>query len=214
MRSLGLLAAKFIAKYAIASPDDPDMSFGIPINAEKTRILKDKLILVYEKLTDGITQLPAFIKINKEMKGHPALETLNTLITNYVDYIESHNLKEDFGFSVKIIHELNGLRNNIKGMPREKIFELENAIKSVQDTIWEEGKRILNIHDLRGTLLNFPEDVRNKVDELVPTWDFGPGKNPAYKKIKIRQYETPADVMKRLMRENEQEEKASRKKGK
>jgi hypothetical protein len=212
MRNLGLLAAKFIAKYAIS--DEPDMSFGVPINAEKTRILKDKLIAVYEKLTDGITKLPPFIKINKEMKGNAVLEELNRLITNYVSYIENHNLKEDFGFSMKIIHELNRLRNNIKGMSREKIFELENAIKSVQDTIWEEGKRILNIHDLRGTLLDFPEDVRNKVDELVPTWDFGPGKNPAYKKIKIRQYETPTDLMKRLMRENEQEEKTSKKKGK
>lgn len=212
MKSIAL-ARYFSAKYAENEDMAPDTSLGVPINAAKANLLKEKLILIYGKLTTGITKLPAFVQINKEMHGNPQLVELNILMTHFVKYIATHSLKDCFGYSIKLIDQLNKVRNEIRGMPREKIFELENAIKSVQDNIWEEGKRILNIHNLRGMLLDFPDDVRSKVNELVPTWDFGPGKNPAYKKVKVRQYETPQDVMKRLMRENEQEE-AAKKKGK
>lgn len=212
MKSIGL-ARYFSAKYAGNEDMTPDTSLGAPVNAAKAQLLKERLILIYGKLTSGITKLPAFVQINKEMQGNQQLVELNILMTHFVKYVSGHSLKDCFGYSVKLIDQLNKVRNEVKGMPREKIFELENAIKSIQDNIWEESKRILNLHNLRGVLLDFPEDVRSKVNELVPTWDFGPGKNPAYKKINVRKYETPRDVMKRLMRENEQEE-AAKKKGK
>ncbi len=193
------------------SPIEGDSSLGAFINPDKVRVLKEKLSEAYDKLTVGITTLPAFIKINKELAGNPYLVELNELIEDFAEFVASNNLKECFTYTVRLIDALNELRDNIKNMPREKIFELENVIKSLQDTIWKEGKRILNIHDLRGLKLEFPEDVQDKFDKIVPTWDYGPGKNPAYSKIKLHRQEKPKDIIKRLMEENRKEELNKRK---
>lgn len=200
MRLIGL-ARYFSAKYAGNDEMESDISFGVPINAAKTRILKDKLIAIYGKLIGSIVAWPAFAKLEQELKGNAQLQEFKVTMGKFAEFIENNSLKESFGYNVKLIHELNKLRDGFQGIPRDKLFELESTIKSVQDAIWKESKRILNIHDLKGVFLDFPEDVRSKVKDLVPTWDYGPGKSPAYNKIKRRQYETPSDLIKRLMRE-------------
>lgn len=198
-----------IAKYKYASnykniEGEPDTSFGVPINAAKARILKDKLILVYDKINDSITKLPEFKRINFELKDEFYLTVFNDLINNYVANIENLSLKDAFSYSIKMIESLNQLRNAlITGkVEREKMIDLDFAIKSIQDTIWKESKRILNLHDLKGLMLSFPE-LKSKINTIVPTWDYGPGKNPAAGRIKQHKRETVKQLMKRLQSEDD-----------
>jgi hypothetical protein len=101
-----ILAAYFQAKYA----QQEDTSFGEPISAEKTRILKDKLILTYDKLAQGITLLPAFQELNTKLAGNPMLEEFNRLIINLVNYVETRDLKSVFNYTTKLIETLNVLK--------------------------------------------------------------------------------------------------------
>ena len=203
---IGVLAAYFAAKYANENLT-ADTSFGVPINASKTRILKDKLILIYDKLAKDITNLPEFKKLNQELEDNLYWQEFNRLIINFVNYIELHSLKEDFSYSIKLIEVLNTLRNSLipSGMERSQIIALDYAIKGVQDTVWKESKRILNIHDLKSLILHFPE-LKDILGKVVPTWDYGPGKNPAKRPIRQRRQHV-ADLIKRLEKENEEENK-------
>lgn len=189
--------------------DIPDTSFGVAINAEKTRILKDKLIAVYDKINKDITKLPAFKQMNEELKGDLHLIAFNDAINDLVVTIEHSNLKDGFSFSVKMIHLLNQLRRDLRfrDISKDKKIQLDYAIKNVQDTIWEESKRILNIHDLRGLELEFPE-LKGLLGKIVPTWDYGPGKSIVQKPIGQRyRQESPKNIMKRLEQELEEEKK-------
>lgn len=154
MSGLIRLAAYFKAKYA----QKEDTSFGSPISAGKTRVLKSV-----------------------------------------------------FNYTTKLIDTLNTLKNAIVGekISREELLLLDAAIKNVQDHIWEESKRILNIHDLRGILLDFPQLEGILEKPPVPTWDFGPGKSPASKSIR-RRWDRAKDLMKRLEQENSKEEEAAK----
>lgn len=199
-----LLSAYLLAKYGQISSyknieGEPDTSFGVAINAAKTRILKDKLILVYDKINKDITQLPAFKQINEELSDEFYFNVFLDLINNFVVNIEDNSLKDAFSYSVRMIEALNQLRNALikNKMEREKMIDLDTAIRSVQDTIWKESKRILNIHDLKGLILSFPE-LKDKINAIVPTWDYGPGKNPAAGKIRQRRRETVKDLIKRI----------------
>ncbi len=189
--------------------DMPDTSFGIPINAEKTRILKDKLITVYDKINKDITKLPAFQQMNEELKDDLHLVAFNDAINDLVVTIEHSTLKDGFSFSVKMIHLLNQLRRDLRfrQISKEKKIQLDYAIKNVQDTIWEESKRILNIHDLRGLELEFPE-LKGLLGKVVPSWDYGPGKNITMKPLGQRyRQESPKNIMQRLEQELEEEKK-------
>lgn len=202
---VGILAAYFLSKYSENEDLEADISFGAPISAEKTRILKDKLILVYDKLSKDITQLPTFQKINTVLSNNSFWQEFNRLIINLVNYIEYNNLKNCFNYTTKLIDELNKLRNDLisSGMKREDVLKLDLAIRDIQNTIWKESKRILNIHDLKGLELNFPE-LKGILGKVVPTWDFGPGKNPAKSRIRQRRQHI-ADLIKRLEKENKEE---------
>jgi len=186
-----------------------DNSFGKPISAEKTRILKDKLILTYDKVHAGVTQLPMYQELNAELGFDPNWKSFQNLINNLAANVEFMTLKEGFSLSTRLIEELNKLRNNlvIKGVERSKMLKMDEAIKHIQDYIWKESKRILNLHDLKGIFIDAPE-LKGIVDTVVPTWDYGPGKNPTsgllHKKPKR---ETAGKMMKRLMEENENEKK-------
>lgn len=200
------LSEYLFIKYA--SEEKPDMSFGKPITPEKTRILKDKIILVYDKLNEDITRLPEFIELNEELRGDPYLAAFNNLINNLVVNIEEMTLKDGFNYAIKMIDALNRLRMGIRKsrvIEKEKIIQLDAAIHNIQDTIWKESKRILNIHDLRGLTLNYPE-LKGILTEIKPTWDYGPGKTNAIKPIKQRQHHTK-DLIKRLERELAEENK-------
>lgn len=193
----------------ITEPSGPDTSFGIPINAEKTRILKDKLIAVYDKINKDITKLPAFKQMNEDLKDDLHLIAFNDAINDLVITIEHATLKDGFSFAVKMIHLLNQLRRDLRfrQLDKNKKIQLDLAIKNVQDTIWEESKRILNIHDLRGLELEFPE-LKGLLGEIVPTWDYGPGKSIVQKPIGQRyRQESPKNIMKRLEQELEEEKK-------
>jgi hypothetical protein len=212
MSGLIRLAAYLGAKYA----QQEDISLGAPISAEKARILKDKLILIYDKLAQGITSLPAFQELNEKLAGHPMLEEFNRLIINMVNYVETRDLKSIFNYNTKLIDVLNALKNTIIGekIPREELLLLDAAIKSIQDHIWKESKRILNIHDLRGILPSFPQLEGILEKPPVPTWDFGPSpKNPAKPKIRQR-WDRAKDLMKRLEKEMQEEEAAKQRKPK
>jgi hypothetical protein len=211
MSGLIRLAAYFQAKYA----QKEDTSFGASISAEKTRILKDKLILTYDKLAQGITLLPAFQELNQKLAGNPMLEEFNRLIINLVNYVETRDLKSVFNYTTKLIDTLNSLKNAIIGekIPREELLLLDAAITSIQDHIWKESKRILNIHDLRGIELDFPQLEGILEKPPVPTWDFGPGKPPIKPRIRQR-WDRAKDLMKRLEKENLEAEVAKQRKRK
>lgn len=186
-----------------------DRSFGVPINRDTTRILKDNLIKIYDKINATITQLPFYKMVNDQLKGHPYLEEFNGMINNLVVHIEKSNLKECFSYSARMINELNKLRDDVASnmKPREKAVELDEMIRRIQDHIWKESKRILNIHNLRGVLINMPE-LQGIMDTVVPTWDFGPGKNPAKGLLSKtpRNVEKPRDLRRRLLEEIKKED--------
>lgn len=224
------LSEYFVVKYAAEDPTglpdegvegklelDPelkafrghDRSFGVPINKDTVRILKDNLIRVYDKINASITQLPFYQMVNDQLKGHPYLEEFNGMINNLVVHIEKSNLKECFSYSTRMIAALNALRDDVAAnmKPRTKSVELDEMIRRVQDHIWKESKRILNIHNLRGTLIKMPE-LEGIIDKVVPTWDFGPGKNPAkglLSKTPLN-VEKPRDLRKRLLEEIKKED--------
>lgn len=207
-----ILAQILLAKYA--EDLGSDTSLGAPINNLKVRVLKDKLILVYDKLTRDITRLPAFQELNAGLADNPHLVEFNRLIINFVNYIEERDLKSIFNYATKLIEKLNELKNSIirSGLPREKVLQFDAAVHSVQETIWKESKRILNLHDLRGIILHFPE-LKNILEKPpVPTWDFGSfPKSPAQPRIR-QHFDRAKDLMKRLEKENEEEATAKRKK--
>ena len=61
----------------------------------------------------------------------------------------------------------------------------------------------MNLHDLRGLLIRMPE-VEKILGEnrIIPTWDYGPGKNPTQKSV-VKMRGTPlTDLKKRLMLES------------
>jgi hypothetical protein len=201
--------------------EDGDNSLGGYITPEKTLILKEKLSEAYDKLTHDIILLPDFIKINELLKDNIYLKTLHELLEHYADFIFKNNLKECFSYSIRLINILTNLRDEAKRTmslahfnDRQKFFALENMIKSLQNHIWQESKRVLNLHDLRGSKLGLPEDVLDGLNKsFIPTWDFGPGKNPALNRTKRRAPgETAAQIMKRLLKENEEEAKKKDKK--
>jgi hypothetical protein len=163
-------------------------------------------------LTQDITQLPAFQELNKQLGDNAHLIELNRLIINFVNYIETHDLKSIFNYANKLIISLNMLGNSIisSGIERANVLKFDTAIRSIQNVIYKESKRILNLHDLRGVTLHFPElkDILDKPP--VPTWDFGPGKSPAQSRIRQRWHRTK-DLMKRLELENKDEEAIKKK---
>lgn len=203
MRCIGL-GRYFQEKYAA---EVEDISFGVSINAIKTRLLKDKLILIYDKINKDITVLPEFIHINQLLEGDFYLTLFNDLVNNYVVNIENSNLKEAFSYSGRMIQALNQLRDALvkSKVDREKMYLLDNMIKSIQDTIWKESKRILNIHNLRGILIDIPE-LQNIINKIVPTWDYGPGKNPTKGLLHKRpKRENASSLIKRLLEEEKDE---------
>lgn len=201
---LGALAAHLRIKHA-EHIDAPDSSLGAPINAAKVRILKDKLILVYDRLAKGITTLPAFQQLNQELDGDSHLNEFNSLIQHMVNYVETKSLKEIFNYTTKLLDKLNMLANSLSHLPREKTLLLDEAIKRIQDYIWQANKSILNIHDLKGIDLDFPQLVGILEKPPVPTWQFGPGKSIVQPKIR-QKFHHAKDLMKRLEEENQQED--------
>ena len=199
------LAEYLFVKYA-ADQLQGDVSFGVFINPEKTRILKDKLILVYDKINKNITQLPEFQRMNKDLEGEFYLNVFNDLINSLVVKVEKSSLKDGFSYAIQMIKALNELRGSLRfrrEMPKSQKAQLDHNIKNVQDTIWEESKRFLNIHDLRGLQLEFPE-LKNIINEIVPTWDYGKGRNPTRKPLGQRHRgESVSQMMERLEKENE-----------
>jgi hypothetical protein len=198
------LSEYFFIKYAA----EPDTSFGVPITPERTRILKDKLILVYDKLNAHITQLPEFQALNKELKDEPYLKLFNSLIDNFVINIENSTLKEAFSYGAELIDVLNKLRKDYRysKTEKEKKAKFDMAVNNIQDTIWKESKNILNIHDLRGMELDYPELFGIIRDKIVPTWNFGPMRSPVIRPIKQRTHHTK-DLIKRLQQELTEETK-------
>lgn len=202
------LAEYLFVKYA-ADELQGDVSFGKFITPEKTRILKDKLILVYDKLNKKVTRLPDFQRLNKELESTPALKVFNDIINNLVVSIANSSLKEGFSFAVRMINLLNQLQGKLRFHPMEKSkkAQLSHAIKNVSDTIWEESKSILNIHDLRGLELAYPE-LKGILGKVVPTWHYGPGKNISRKPLGQRSRgESISQMIKRLEEENAKETK-------
>lgn len=194
----------FFIKYA----DEPDTSFGVPITPERTRILKDKLILVYDKLNAHITQLPEFQELNEELKDEPYLVMFNDLINNFVINIENSTLKEAFSYGAELIDVLNKLRKDYRfsKTDRDKKIKFDMAANNIQDTIWKESKNMLNIHDLRGLELEYPE-LKNIIKErIVPTWNYGKLKNPTIQPIKQRKHYAK-DLIKKLQQELTEEKK-------
>lgn len=197
-----------------------DTSLGGYITPEKTLILKEKLSEIYDKLIVDIKSYPALNQLILLLHGNKYLEKLNELLDNYTDFIFNNNLKECFTYSIRLIEVLNELRKDAKeNMPqnsatnRNKFLTLELLIKNVQDHIWKESKRVLNMHDLTEVKeLPFAKDIVDGLNErFVPTWDYGPGKNPAYKKVKRPRQESASDIIKRLQKENEEEAKRIKK---
>jgi len=186
-----------------------DNSFGKPISAEKTRILKDKLILAYDKVHAGITSLPMYQELNSELSFDSNWKSFQNIINNLAANVELLTLKEGFSLSTRLLEELNKLRNSLvtKGVERSKMLKMDEGIKHIQDYIWKESKRILNLHDLKGVFVDAPE-LKGIVDTVVPTWDYGPGKNPTNGLLnKKPKRETPGKLMKRLLEENENAKK-------
>lgn len=203
--SMVKLATYFYQKYA--ANDKPDISFGVSITPERTRILKDKLILVYDKINKKITQLPQFQELNKELSGEFYLKVFNELIDDLVINIEHSTLKDGFSYATRMIDALNRLRHRIsRRIERDKAIQLDLAIKNVQDTIWKEAKNVLNIHDLRGIALEYPE-LEGISDKPQGSWQFGPMKSNVNKPMKQRTNESVNQMIKRLQKELTEDEK-------
>jgi hypothetical protein len=213
----GLLAIKYAADL-ISFASGGDISLGKEVSPEKTLILKEKLVEAYDKAAKDVTTLPDFIELNKILEGNVYLKALHELLENYAAFIFEHSLKECFEYSMRFLKTLKNLKDEIrKNLPRYSSGEkrtfsaLENAIISLYNHIWEESKRILNLHDLRGVKLDFPKDiVDGNGQPFIPTWDYGPGKKPALNKTK-RRVENGNDILKRLLKENEEEAKGNKK---
>ena len=196
------LAGYLFVKYA-AQELETDISFGVPINAEKTRILKDKLMGTYDKIDKRLTKLPAFQQLNIELEGSPFLTAFRSAMGTLKSDVKKSSLKEGFSFAIRTIEALNQLQEMLRFDPmnKDKKTQLSHAIRNVQDTIWEESKRFLNIHDLRGLELEYPE-LKGMLGKVVPTWDYGPGRTIARKPLGQRyRQESPKNIMKRLEEE-------------
>lgn len=200
------LAEYFVAKYASESDLESDDSLGVAINGEKVRVLKDKLILAYGKLEEDITQLPMFKELNDKFASNSLWDEFHRLMINFVNYIEANDLKKCFNYSVKLIEKLNELRFDIskdKTLEKQDAFNLSEAVKSLQTTIWEESKRIMNLHDLKGMLIRIPEAERIlKEKSIIPTWDYGPMKNPTQSRVMKMRNTQVVDLKKRLLLES------------
>ncbi len=60
-----------------------DTSLGAPISASMVQRYKDKLIAVYDRIKEEITQLPFFKQLNKDLQGEPMLMAFNSIIEGY-----------------------------------------------------------------------------------------------------------------------------------
>jgi hypothetical protein len=201
------LAAHLVHKYA---QDLPDTSFGKPITPEKTKLLKQKL----SQLAEYITNLPEFKRVEKELSDDYLFDSLKAALDLYSAAVDSQNLRENFQFFIKVIMKLNRIRNGLvrkhpKHEERQMVFEMDAMIKRVQDYIWENTKALINLHDLRGLNLSnlMPGAVMTLQQRIVPTWPYGPMRNPA-KGLLHKQRNKPhpyKDLMKRLEQEMEEE---------
>src|SRR6202042_763963 len=107
------LADYLFVKYA-ADELKGDASFGTFNNPEKSRILKDKLILIYDKVNKDITRLPDFQRMNEDLKDEFYLTVFNDLINNLIVNIEGASLKDGFSYAVQMIKALNELRSSLR----------------------------------------------------------------------------------------------------
>jgi hypothetical protein len=182
------LAEYFICKYAGNEEADleADYSFGAKINGEKVRILKDQLILAYSKMEEDVTRLPLLKQLNKDLNDYPNWDEFHRLMINYVNYVEFNDLKKVYNYSIKLLQKLNDLRYDIaqdRTLDKKEAFKATEAIKIIQKTTWEESKRLLNLHDIKGVLIRLPEAEAILDSSIVPTWDYGPGKTPVKERV-------------------------------
>lgn len=200
------LAEYFVIKYAGDADLSSDDSLGAVINGDKVRILKDKLILAYGKLEEDVTNLPLFKELNTKFNSNAHWDDFHRLMINFVNYVENNDLKKCFNYNVKLIEKLNDLRFEIahdKSMERKEAFDLTEAIKSISLTIWEESKRIMNLHDLKGLLIRAPEAEKILNEKtIIPTWDYGPMKNPTQNNVMKMKNTQVTDLKKRLKLES------------
>lgn len=193
--------------------DMPDTSFGVPINPIKVRILKDRLINQYDKIAQHITQLPEYQWINQTLSGQPHWKAFQDGIAMLAENILALPLKDGFSYAMQMIKALNQVRSDLRlhPMPKSHKERLDLAIKGIQDSMWEESKRFLNIHDLRGIELEYPE-LKGILGKVKPTWDYGSGRNPTRKPLGKRyRGETVEEMIARLEKENEEEELSKKK---
>jgi hypothetical protein len=193
-----------------------DTSLGVPINDDKVQILKDKLILIYDRLIDEIYRLPAYKEIaeNEFISASNEYQEFVRLIVNLTNYVAENDLYHIFNYAIKLIDKLNALANSLprSGLPREEVLLLDGAIKRIQQTIYFENKKLINIHDLKGTIPDFPELSRILKNAPVPTWQYGPGNLRDFVQPRIRQrFDRAKDLIKRLEKEMKEEEAAKNK---
>lgn len=202
---------KYAGSYEEYLEQAPDMSFGKPINAATARQLKDKLVLLYDKLNEEITQIPIFKTLNEALKDDENWEGFKKFIFSSSEVIDGMDLKDAFIYCVQSIDILNKTRRKIQRMGSTGLMDFRAAktmdagILSIQDYIWKYSKRMMSVHDLRDALMGQDRELKklvleDKVNTIKPTWDYGPGKNPAIEPMKIKDNKS-----------NFTEEKASRK---
>ena len=171
------LAEYFVVKYAGMDNLPEDISFGVPINGDKVRVLKDGIQNIYTQIEEDLTALPLFIKLNRNLQDDEQWNEVHKLIMNLINYVEDHDLKSCFTYSIRLLDKLVKMRRYIADKRKDiefgERFTLQDAVRRVGDHIWKQAKHILNIHDLRGLLIRIPEAERILgLLSIPPAWDF------------------------------------------
>ncbi len=172
------LAEYFVVKYAGPDNLSEDTSFGVPINGDKVRVLKDGIQNIYSKIEENLTTQPLFDKLNVTLVDDPQWNDVHKWIMNLVNYVNDHNLKDCFTYSVRLTNKLVLMRRYIADKRKDiefgERFTLQDAVRRIGDHIWKQAKHILNLHDLKGLLIRIPEVERILgLLSVPPAWDFG-----------------------------------------
>lgn len=191
-----------------------DTSLGAPVSASMAQRYRDKLVAVYDRIKEELTQLPFFQQLNADMKGEPVMMVFNDIIDAYtVNVGSAPNLKSAFMFGIKYVEAFNNLRDKLPGLvkDREKMHRIDEAIYNTQMYLWGKLKAMLDLHKIGSGIIPMNEAEKQDMFKILGTlpqgtWHYGPMRNPTkgmFNTVKHDTVKTFKDRMKEEMAKDE-----------
>lgn len=172
-----------------------DTSLGAPVHPSMAQRYKDKLVAVYDRIKQELTQIPFFQQLYVDMQDEPVLMAFNSIIDAYTASIgAASTLKDAFLFGIKYVEAFNGLRDKLPSLvkDREKLHRIDEAIYNTQMYMWSKLKAMLDLHKIGSGILPLNQQDSEEMQKILKqmprgTWHYGPMKNPTkgmFKKVK------------------------------